>query len=394
MPWKTSDTKEQRRRLIEEWLRHEKPIVELCRRAGISRKTAYKWIARFRLEGRVGLADKSRAAKKVSNRSARVWLARIRRWRTKHPTWGAPKLHWALKRRFGRKGLPSEATISRWLKRWNLSGRHKRVSRKGPVINRSKLSLARKPNDVWTVDFKGWFRTADGTRVDPLTVRDLASRFILEVVLMRRQTILECRKAFERIFSFYGLPRVIRVDNGAPFGACGALGLTRLSAWWLKLGIRVEFIEPGHPEQNGAHEQVHRVYKAETLQPAARTVKGQHRRSQKWKEEYNRERPHAGIGMRPPAQIYRKSTRKLPKQRKPWTYPKTWSTRLVKGQGMISWKGRGRFIGEAFERERIGLIRSGPSAWKVYFGPHLIGELRDDEIGEIHAVWLRAGKRK
>lgn len=262
------------------------------------------------------------------------------------------------------------------------------------MIDRPKLSTARQPNEVWTADFKGWFRTTNGTRVDPLTVRDLASRFILGVVLMRRQTIIECRKAFERIFRLYGLPRVIRVDNGSPFGACGALGLTRLSAWWVKLGIRVEFIQPAHPEQNGAHEQMHRIYKAETLQPAARTFRAQHRRSQHWKEEYNYQRPHEGIGMRTPSQIYRKSRRKLPNKILPWTYPKSWSSRLVKGKGMISWKGRGRFIGEAFEQERIGLMRSGSGTWKVYFGPHLIGELRDDEIAAIHAVWFRKGKRK
>lgn len=394
MPWKTSCPKEQRYEFAAEWQRHERPLVEQCRRWGISRKTAYKWIKRFELEGRGGLGDKPTAAKKVNNRPSDVWLARIRRWRTKHPSWGAPKLHWALKKRFGPQNLPSRSAMSRWLKRWELSGKRRGSSRRGPVIERPMLSTASQPNEVWTVDFKGWFRTTDGTRIDPLTVRDLASRFILAVVLMRQQTILECRKAFERIFLLYGLPRVIRVDNGSPFGAYGALGLTRLSAWWVKLGIRVEFIQPAHPEQNGAHEQMHRIYKAETLQPVARTFRAQNRRSQQWKEEYNYHRPHEGIGMRTPAEIYRKSRRKLPKKIKPWTYPKSWSNRLVKGKGMISWKGRGRYIGEAFERERIGLMRGGPGAWKVYFGPHLIGELRDDEMGAIHAVWFGKGKRK
>ena len=394
MPWKTDNNKEQRWRFFAEWLRKKIPLAEQCRHWVISRKTAYKWLQRFRAQGRAGLCDQRRVAHRVQNRPKVCWLARIRRWRARHPTWGAPKLRWALARRFGRTALPSESAIGRWLKRWNLIRKRRRPAHRGPVINRPKLTLAKKPNAVWTVDFKGWFRTGDGRRVEPLTVRDLASRYVLAVVLMARQNIPETRLAFERIFRQYGLPSVIRVDNGSPFGAYGALGLTRLSAWWVKLGIRVEFIAPGHPEQNGAHEQVHRVYKDETLQPAAGTLRAQQHRSERWRVTYNCERPHEGIGMRVPARIYRKSRRKMPEKMKPWVYPRDCKSRLVKGKGMISWNGRGRFIGEAFETERVGLRPGRAGAWEVYFGPLLIGELRDDESAGIRAAWFRKRRRK
>jgi hypothetical protein len=259
---------------------------------------------------------------------------------------------------------------------------------------RPALAQARHPNEVWTVDFKGWFRTGDGARVEPLTVRDLASRHILDICLMPRQNVEAARLAFERIFREYGIPRVIRSDNGSPFGSTGALGLTRLSAWWLKLGIRVEFIEPGHPEQNGGHEQMHRVYKAETLNPPSASVRGQKQRTRRWIWEYNYKRPHEALGMELPGDHYRKSRRKMPEGIKPWKYTVGWESRLVKGKGMISLEGRSRFVGEAFEKERVGLKRVQPGKWEVYFGPWLAGELHDVDSGGIRAVVYRKKKKR
>ena len=393
MPWKTNNQKDQRWNFVQEALSNKRPLSELCRVCDISRKTAYKWIARFQERGRFGLCDRTRAPRRVSNRPDGLWLARIRRWRARHSHWGAPKLHWALQRRFGTKSLPSESSIGRWLKRWRLTRKRARPVHKGPVIDRSKLTLAQKPNDVWTVDFKGWFRTGDGTRVEPLTVRDLASRYILAIELLGQQNVQDTRVAFERIFARYGLPQVIRADNGSPFGSTGALGLTRLSAWWLKLGIRVEFIAPAHPEQNGAHEQLHRVYKQETSQPPAHTLRAQKRRSEHWRQQYNRDRPHEGLQMAVPAKFYRRSLRSLPTRTRHWCYPASWQNRLVKGKGMISLEGRGRFVGEAFEGERVGLKRRRAGLWEVYFGPHLIGELWDSEESGIRAAWYRRGRR-
>ena len=353
MPWKNNSDQEQRWGFVKLVLRAKICLAELCRRSGISRKTAYKWIARFKEGGRRGLRDQERSARRLHNRPKKKWFDRIRRCKGQPPGWGAPKTHWLLKRRFVRIGLPSIAAIGRWLRRWGLTRRRRACVLKGGTILRPALREARHPNDVWTVDFKGWFRTGDGTRVEPLTVRDLASRYILAFNLMPRQNVKAARLAFEGIFQEHGIPLVIRSDNGSPFGSTGALGLTRLSAWWLKLGIRVEFIEPGHPEQNGAHEQMHRVYKAENLNPPAASVRGQKRRTRRWRREYNHQRPHEALGMGLPGDHYRKSRRRMAERLKPWKYPQGWESRLVKGKGMISLQGRSRFVGEALKRSAL-----------------------------------------
>ena len=248
-------------------------VTGLCRRFKISRQTAYKWWARF-CQGRLrALADRSRRPQHVPGRTAARWLKRLRRLRRGHPTWGARKLGHYLGKQFGKAGLPSVASLSRWLKRWGLArGRRRRLA--GPVVLRPKVRAAGHSNEVWTVDFKGWYRTGDGTRVDPLTVRDLYSRYGLRVALLRSQSVAVTRREFIKIFKAYGLPERIRSDNGTPFGGVGPTGLTRLSAWWIKLGIRPERIEPGEPQQNGRHERMHRTLKAETTQPAARNPPG------------------------------------------------------------------------------------------------------------------------
>jgi transposase InsO family protein len=339
------------------------------------------------------MRDQVRAAVRLHNRPTQKWLERLRRCKRQHPSWGAPKIRWALRQRFGGRNLFSEAAISRWLKRWGLTRQRRRRPRQGPVMVRPALTLARKPNEVWTIDFKGWFRTGDGTKLEPLTVRDLFSRYILGIALLPQQNMADTRLAMERLFRIYGLPQVIRADNGSPFGATGALGLTRLSAWWVRLGIRVEFIEPGRPGQNGSHEQMHRIYKAENLQPPAQTLRGHKQRTRAWVREYNFARPHEGVGQEVPADYYRKSRRKMPGRLPPWKYPKGWASRLVKGNGLISWKGRSRFVGEAFEWQRVGLKSVRPGKWQVYFGPLLAGELSDAENGGIHAIGYRKKKR-
>jgi hypothetical protein len=242
---------------------------------------------------------------------------------------------------------------------------------------------ANKPNEVWTADFKGWYRTGDGTRVEPLTVRDLYSRYGLCVALLRSQSVRPTQRQFRKLFNKYGLPQRIRCDNGAPFGAGGPTGLTRLSAWWVKLGMEVEFITPGRPCENGAHEQFHRVYKAEVAKAPTWRPAEQQRRSNRWLNSYNKERPHESLGMETPISSYRKSSRKLPTQVRPWTYPKSWERRWVKGNGELSWGGKRRFVGEAFARDYVGLKPQKKGLWRVYFGPVLIGELQENEQGSI-----------
>ena len=384
MPWKKNDRIEQRYDLICRMKAGEVTVSELCREVKVSRKTAYKWRQRYRRGRWRGLADQSRAAKQVFGKPAGLWLARVRRMRKRRPTWGARKLRHRLGRDFGVAGLPSVASITRWLKRWGLA-RGKRRRKPGPVVLRAALRSARRSNEVWTVDFKGSYLLGDGSRVEPLTVRDLYSRYGLLVGLQRNTGLQATRKRFVKIFNKHGLPERIRCDNGTPFGGVGPTGLTRLSAWWIKLGIQVEFITPGRPDQNGAHEQFHRVYKQEVAKNPAQTLAGQQRRSSRWLKDYNEERPHEACGMALPVERYRPSPRQF-KPVGPWNYPAGWERRWVKGNGEISRHGGRRFIGEAFVGDYVGLKRQSANVWQVYFGPILIGELHEQETGNLRTA--------
>jgi len=388
MPWKTKNQQERRYELVRAIKSRIMSIAELSRQWGVSRKTAYKWLNRYRRKGLGGLLDESRQPDRMVSRTARHWLERLRRLRRKRPTWGARKLHHQLRTEACEEVLPAVATLGRWLRRWGMTqGRSRRLA--GPAVLRPKVYPARKANQVWTVDFKGWYRTGDGRRVDPLTVRDLYSRYGLRVVLLFNQSIELTRSEFIKIFKEYGLPQRIRCDNGSPFGGGGSTGLTRLSAWWIKLGIQVEFITPGRPSENGAHEQFHRVYKAEVAKNPAWRPGEQQRRSNRWLRDYNQERPHESLGMEVPASRYRKSRRRLPKFIEPWTYPKGWVRRWVKGNGEISWKGKHRFVGEAFVRDYVGLKMIRWGVWRVYFGPILVGEMHERERGNIRRAKYR-----
>jgi len=215
------------------------------------------------------------------------------------------------------------------------------------VLLRARLRMARRPHEVWTVDFKGRYRVGDGTRVEPLTVRDRCSRYGLEIALLRTQSLARTRRVFARLFREQGVPERIRCDNGTPFGGGGPTGLTRLSAWWVKLGIEVEFITPGRPCENGAHEQFHRVYKAEVAVRPEKTLGAQQRRSRHWLRHYNHQRPHEALGMKKPAEVFQKNRRRQGPRVGPRRYPKGWERCWVKGNGEIRWRGVRRYVGEA-----------------------------------------------
>ena len=373
---------EQKLDLVRLMLAGKDSVAELARRFGVARQTAYKWCQRYRARRWRGLQEKSRRPLVLAAQTDEPGLRRVRRLRRRHPTWGARKLRHVLAQRLGAGRTPSVATISRWLKRWGLTrGRRRRA--RGPRMRRPAVRKSQGCHDVWTVDFKGWYRTGDGTRVEPLTVRDLHSRYGLSIVLLGTSAVAATQRAMRRLFARHGVPRRIRCDNGTPFGAIGTTGLSRLSAWWVKLGIEVEFITPGRPSENGAHEQFHRVYKAEVARRPARTVRGQQRRSDRWLAHYNRERPHEALGMKTPAQLFRSNPRRLTRRLRAWSYPAGWVARWVKGNGEISWRGKRRYIGEAFVGDNVGLKAIRFGVWRVYFGPMLVGELREKESGAI-----------
>jgi hypothetical protein len=252
------------------------------------------------------------------------------------------------------------------------------------------LTIPRRPNDVWTVDFKGWFRTRNGQRVDPLTVRDLFSRFILGIGLLCYQHE-PVRRYLQRLFLHYGKPRIIRVDHGSPFAGEGALDLSRLSAWWLRLGIKVEFTGRGQPQDNGAHEQMHRVYQAEVACPPAANPRAQQWRTTRWIHYYNYDRPHEALDQREPASLYRKSPRLFRPPVGELKYPRHWPTHRVTVGGRVRWGGSLRVIGRAFARERIGFKPVSSGMHEVYFMHHLIGLMCDTDPGGMRpSQWSNA----
>lgn len=380
----------QRLRFVKLAVKAQKSMAVLCREFGLSRRVGYKWKERFEREGLRGLHDVSRRPKRCPRQISALWLRRIRRLRRRHRSWGSRKLAARLRREHSRKKCPSARTIGKWLKRLGLNrGGRRQRTRRGPQVQRYPLTAPRRSNHVWTADFKGWFRTQDGRRVEPLTVRDLFSRKVLTIRLLKDQSWKPVQREFGRLFRLNGYPKVIRVDNGHPFGSTGPMGLSRLSAWWAALGIRVEFIAPGHPEQNGAHEQMHRVFKAETTRPPSRHRRAQQRRTNRWINIYNQVRPHQALAQRTPAELYR---RRPERRRQPQVrYPARWAVRRVRHNGQIKWLGRKRFVGEAFVGYSLGLKPGTGDKTLVYFAGLLVGELWPSDLGGMRPITYKRG---
>ena len=382
MPWKIFSALGERTRFVRAALQHRKPFTVLCLAFGISRRIGYKWCHRFQRGGPTGLRHRSRRPRSSPQRTTQRWRHILQRLRSRYPHWGAKKIHARLRHKFPRTRLPAVRTISKWLPRLCPCVRPHRHTRRGPRVELPALTQPDAPNEVWTVDFKGFFRTADGRRCDPLTVRDLFSRFLLAVRILPDQRHPAVRRVFLRLFRRYGLPKVIRMDNGTPFGSTAARGLSALSVWWQTLGIAVEFIRPGHPEENGAHEQMHRELKRDTTRPAAAHPPAQQRRSDRWRRYYNTERPHEALAGRYPAERYHRSRRSY-RGPQPLRYRRGWAVRHVRHNGQIKWQGRLRSIGEPFVGQPIALARQSEGIYEVYFQQMLLGTLHDRDAGGL-----------
>lgn len=355
---------DQRVAFIADWLRDEWTMTELAARYGISRKAAYKWVARYEADPATGLCERSRAP----HQHGRAMVASVREaiiaLRRAHPTWGPKKLRAVLQEREPRQAWPAASTMGDALRREGLSQPRRRTRHTVPLTQ--PLAAAQAPNDVWAADFKGWFRTADGTRCDPLTVTDACSRFVLccRIVPPSERGV---RPWFERTFREYGLPRALRTDNGSPFATTGAGRLSHLAVWWLKLGIQLDRIAPGHPEQNGRHERFHLTLQQETVTPPAATAAQQQRRFDRMRREFNGERPHEALGQRPPATVYVPSLRSYPARLEdPW-YDATHQVRRVKQCGQIVWRGQYVFVSEAVRGELVGVAETERGDWTVRF---------------------------
>ena len=374
---------DQRIALLADWLRKEWTITELAARYGLSRKTVYKWVDRYDAEGAPGLVERSRAPVRSGQAMEAEVRAAIVAVRRAYPYWGPRKLAAILRERAPQTRWPAPSTIGALLCREGLSTPRRRVRYVVPLTQ--PLAAAHHPNDVWTADFKGWFRTADGHRCDPLTVADACTRFVLCCQIVA-PTGAGVRPWFERTFRTYGLPRVLRTDNGAPFASTGPGRLSRLAVWWLKLGIQLDRIDPGHPEQNGRHERFHLTLQTEAATPPARSSMQQQRRFDQQRRTFNEVRPHEALGQTPPARAYHGSPRPYPARLDdPW-YDATHEVRRVSPSGQIKWRGGLVFISEAVRGELIGLAETARGDWTVRFMDVELGRL-DRRTREFRAAW-------
>jgi transposase InsO family protein len=349
-------------------------VAELAEMFGVSRKTVYKWTARFAAEGVGGLEERSRAPHGCPHRTPVAVIEAVVRAKKAHPSWGPAKLlPGAQDPPEVASTWPAPSTRGSILARHGLTTSRRRRRRVPPWTQ--PFQPCQGPNAVWCADFKGWFRTGDGQRCDPVTITDAYSRLLLACQGLRRPDAAHVRPVFERLFQDYGLPLAIRTDNGVPFASVGVGGLSSLSAWWVKLGIRPERIEPGHPEQNGRHERFHGTLKAETLRPPAPNLEAQQASFDRFRQEYNTVRPHQALGQVPPASLYVPSPRLYPHQLEDPVYAATALIRRVRSNGQIKWGGGMVFVSEALTGELVG-VEERKDGWLVSFGPIPLGMIR------------------
>jgi putative transposase len=384
MPWREMSPMDQRVQFVTEFRSGLFTMTELVAQYGISRKTGYKWVDRYEADGIAALMDRSRRPQHSPLATDADLVKALIALRKRRPRWGAKKLLAVLKKREPTANWPSRSTVCDLLTRAGLitpHGRRVGVARAAP----STLVPITEPNATWTLDFKGEFRTGDGLYCYPLTLRDGWSRFVLRCDAMLAQTYEGTRRRLERAFAEYGLPHRIRSDNGKPFAAPGVTRLSRLSVWWMRLGIVPERIAPGRPDQNGSHEQFHSVLKAETARPPGPNARAQQQRFVRFCRDYNHERPHEALHDRAPATCYTASPRALPATLPALAYPGHMEIRRVSSVGAFSWNDRPVFLSEALAGEHIGFEEVDDGVWTVYFAAVAIARL-DERQNHIHRI--------
>ena len=350
-------------RFVFEYERDEETMGELCARFGICRDTGYVWLRRYRQYGVKGLAELNRAARRHPNQTCAEVETAVLALRQAHMRWGPRKLKRILERDQPGQQWPATSTVGEIVRRAGLViGRRKR-RRTEPYTQ--PLAHANESNRVWCADFKGWFRAGDGTRIDPLTISDAWSRYLLRTQAVEKTDTERVRAIFEAAFREHGLPEAIRTDNGAPFASSAIGGLSRLAVWWIKLGIVPERIQAGHPEQNGRHERMHRSLKLEVRR--AEDWRAQQRELDRFREEFNQVRPHEALDMQTPAAVYEPSPRPYPARIPEVEYPDSMLLRRVKSHGHFRWKKHDVFLSEVLWGERIGLQTDDDEIFTVYF---------------------------
>jgi putative transposase len=372
MPWREICRMEARMKFVGAVRAGEDSMTALCEEYGVSRRVGYKWLARYVAEGPRGLQERRPGPRRVPWAITPAQAEAIVGLRRQHPSWGPKKLRAKLLARAPEQHWPAQSTIGDLLQREGLSQRRKRRRRATPTPGGMPPIVA--PNEVWCVDFKGWFRTGDGAPCYPLTVTDAFSRYLLCCRAIAPD-YEGCRREFERLFRECCLPQVLLSDNGPPFASLAAGGLSRLSVWWIKLGIRPVRIMPGKPQQNGRHERMHKTLKAETAQPPAATLAAQQRRFDHFRAEFNHERPHEALGQAVPAAVYTSSPRRYPVRLEDPPYTSDFELRRVRSNGEIKWQGELIFIAQPLVGEVIGLQEDDDGDAAVYFGPVQLGTI-------------------
>ena len=371
MAWRERSPMDERVQFISDYLRQRWPVTDLCQRYAISRKTAYKWIARYETDGAAGLEERSSRPHRSPQTTAAREADAIIALRQRHPTWGGKKIVAVLRDRHPTWTWPAVSTANDLLKRRGLVPVRRR--RRGVTHPGYQAPTVTAPNDVWTVDFKGQFRTRDGRLCYPLTVCDAWSRFLIGCHGLPAPTTAATVETFRRVFQRYGLPTAIRTDNGEPFAAASLGRLSRLSVWWIRLGIVPQLIAPGSPYQNGAHERMHRTLKRETTRPPATRAATQQRRFNAFRRYYNEERPHEALDQRPPSRLYTASARPLPRQLPSIDYPAHYEVRRVSAAGVMTWHSRTMTVSTVLVGEDIGLEPIDDGEWDLHFGPVRLG---------------------
>ncbi|MGH1347242.1 MAG: IS481 family transposase [Nannocystales bacterium] len=339
-------------------------ISELCREHGISRKTAYKWLERFKARGVQGLEDLSKRPHSSPLRASGEMVLQVLEQRALHPRWGPKKLHKVLSR--GQEDAPSVRTIARILDRAGEARKRRRAVKCDRPTDAPSPNVE-DANDLWTVDFKGWWNSKDGAKCEPLTVRDAYSRFVLGAQLLDNSSAETVRSAFEGFFDAYGLPRAILVDNGPPFASTRARhGTTTLSAWWVALGIRVHRSRPGHPQDNGGHERMHLDMRYEVEDVGAKSKTAQQAKLDEWRQEFNHVRPHEALEMRTPGDIYRRSPR-LYRRTRNARYPSSFVVRKVQSSGRVRYRGQLLKVGSGFRGYQVGIETIASDSVRIHF---------------------------
>ena len=371
MPWKVKEPMDERVRLIADWRSGNYSITELSVIYGVSRKAIYKWTTRYDEHGIDGLKEQSRAPLSHPNQTKAEVVQGLIKEKLDHGNWGPKKLLRHLQRSRPEVQWPSVCTVEKWLRMYGLVKERKRRKRVPPYSE--PFLECDVPNKVWSADFKGQFRMGDSTWCYPLTLSDNMSRYLLMCRGVGSPCYGDTQKWFEWAFRKYGLPAAIRTDNGIPFAGRGITGLSRLSVWWIRLGIRPERIECGKPQQNGRHERMHRTLKEETATPAMSDMNQQQMRFEEFRREYNNERPHEALGMKTPSSVYEASSMRYPEKVLEPQYDEGVDVRRVRDGGEISFRGNYYFLSEVLSGERVGLTELYDGRHEVRFSFHPIG---------------------